>query len=327
MLLSSADAVFRNLADTMMEVDGIKIVSLDNDTITLKVQAVVADAGEISYKWFYKDDNGVYYDCENYPVFNAKGEITDEVTTFGTVRDVFAKMDPQPTERVVNERYYCEDATNPNGYSLYTGNLPAQVDLFERFSTFTVPGAGTITGHYQAAAWNNIAVPNGYSRYRGELTLEEFISGEFYVKNGAAYEKAEDFIEDAVYYVKKVLTTLHPTYSSPCLLPAPMDIMFKADGNLVNGNILVASGEGEDQTFAATLSVSVVADSYNPTVKYEWRKSLVSEADAVNLETAVYATTNVNTLEVSEPGWYSVNVVSELIIKLFVASSFKYLKG
>lgn len=301
-------------ADTMMEVEGIKIVSLDNDTITLKVQAIVADAGDLTYKWYYKNDNSdEYFDCEKYPVFDEKGAIvTDQFTTFGSIRDVYIPFETQPTVREPHERYYVD---NGNGsYNLYVGAIPADegVILYEKYSTFTVPASGKITGYYQAAAWNNIAVPNGYSRYRGELTLEEFINGEFYVKNGAAYEKAEDFIEDAVYYVKKVLTTLHPTYSSPCLLPAPMDIMFKADGNLMSGNILVANGEEEDQTFAATLSVNVVADSYNPTVKYEWRKSLVSEADAVNLETAVYATTDANTLEVSEPGWYSVNVVSEL---------------
>ena len=309
------------VADTMMEVDGIKIVSLDNDTITLKVQAVVADAGEISYKWFYKDDNGVYYDCENYPVFNAKGEITDEVTTFGTVRDVFAKMDPQPTERVVNERYYCEDETNPNGYSLYTGDLPAQVDLFERFSTFTVPGAGTITGHYQAAAWNSIAVPNGYTRYKGELTEEIFNSGMvFYEKNGNSYDVATELKANVVYYVDKVLTTLYPSKSDECLLPAPATVAFSAEGDLANGAILKLINE-EENLFNVDLKIAIQEDKYKPVVKYNWYKSEVSADDVLSKvaadmengnENNVFVTTTVPALSAQNAGWYCVNVVSAL---------------
>lgn len=310
------------IADTMMEVDDIKVVSLDNDTITLKVQAVVADAGEITYKWFYKDEKGSYYDCENYPVFNANGEPTDEVTTFGTVRDIFVKMDPQPTERVVNERYYYEDAENANGYSLYTGDMPAEVDLFERFSTFTVPSSGTITGHYQAAAWNSIAVPNGFTRYKGELTEEEFIlrKDEFYVKENGTYKLAESFNENTIYYVKKVLTTLYPAKSDECLLPAPAAVAFSANGDLANGAILQLINEDEN-LFNVDLKVSIEEDKYQPVVKYNWYKSEISADDVLNKvaedlengnEDNVFATSDVPALSAQEAGWYCVNVVSAL---------------
>lgn len=302
------------IADTMMEVDGIKIVSLENDTITLKVQAVVADAGEISYKWYYMDEKGAYHDCENYPVFDKDGKETGEFTTFGSVNDVYALLDPQPTARVNNERYYTVDADNANGYSLYTGNLPAEVDLYERYSTFVVPSEGSITGYYQAAAWNNIAVPNGFSRYKGELTIEEFINGKFYVKDGALYKEAESFDANAVYYVNKVLTTLYPTRSDACLLPAPADVAFAVGGNLMEGAILKLLNE-EESIYGTDLKVSVADDKYEPTVKYDWYKSVISAEDAIDLETHkddVFATTNVPALSVSEPGWYSVNVVSEL---------------
>ena len=147
-------------ADTMIEVNDIKIVSLDNDTITLKVQAIVADAGEITYKWYYKGQDGVYYDCENYPEFDSDGQVIEGTsTTFGTVGDAFVEFEEQPIERVQGERYY--QADDLGAYKLYTGNIPADVTLYERYSTFTVPTSGNITGYYQAAAWNNITSANG----------------------------------------------------------------------------------------------------------------------------------------------------------------------
>ena len=148
-------------ADTMIEVGDLKIVSLQDDTITLKVQAVVADAGEITYKWYYQDANGEYYDCENYPVFDSDGIPTGETTTFGTVQDVYSLIDPAPQERVTNERYYMQ-IEGSRAYKLYTGNIPTDgIPLYERYSTFVVPESGNITGYYQAAAWNNIKLQNG----------------------------------------------------------------------------------------------------------------------------------------------------------------------
>ena len=297
-------------AHTMIEVDGVKIVSLDEDTITLRVQAIVADAGDITYKWYYKDDNSdEYLDCEAYPVTRENGTV--DIVSFGTIRDVYIPCDPQPTARITNERYYTDNGDG--SYSLYVDTIPADVTLYEKYSAYTVPDTGKITGHYIAAAWNNIAVPNGYSRYNGELTEEEFEKGVFYIKQGSAYQVATSFDANAVYYVDKVLTTLYPTRSTECLLPAPVDIMFKVDGNLKDGTILILDETDEENPlYKASLSVDVVTDNYGPTVQYEWRKSMISEVDAVDLEHDPIAITDVNTLEVNEPGWYSVNVVSSL---------------
>ena len=138
----------------MIEVGDIKVASLDkNDTVTLSVQAVVADAGEITYKWYYKDKSGVYYDCENYPVYDADGEIIS-YAPFGEVKDEYRVIDPKPTEKVTNERYYYSPSVGV--YDLYTGDFPPSKDLFERYSTFKVPTTGNITGEYQAAAWNTV---------------------------------------------------------------------------------------------------------------------------------------------------------------------------
>lgn len=301
-------------ADTMVEVDDVKIVSLNNDTITLKVQAIVADAGDITYKWYHKNDNGdEYFDCEKYPVFDEDGKIVEgSFTTFGTVKDVYLPFEVQPTVREAHERYY---VSNGNSYELYTEAIPApeNVVLYERYSTFKVPDNGEITGYYQAAAWNNIPVTNGYSLYRDVLTEEEFDNGEFYVKNGKAYDLAITFDPDAVYYVQKVLTTLYPARSDECLLPPPAEIAFKVDGNLMPGKILTTQVDEEGETtYSATLTVDTIVDNYNPSITYEWRQSAVSELDAIDTDKEVFITTDVNSLDVHEPGWYSVNVVSEL---------------
>ena len=86
--------------------------------------------------------------------------------------------------------------------------------------------------------------------------------------------------------------------------------------NLINAKENLTLVEQEDEEaediYASTLAVSIVNDNYGPTVNYEWRKSTVSEADAVNLENAIHTTTEVPNLTVNEPGWYSVNVISAL---------------
>ena len=249
------------------EVDGIKVVALNDDnTVTLYAQAIVADTGMISYRWYHKASNGQFYDCQEFPVsFNEDGSIK-EIEVFGTVEDKFLLCNPQPTSRVMNERYYYEDATATLGYTLYTGDtFPAVVDgeeveLFERYGSFTVPSTGVVTGWYQAAADNTITSGN------------------------------------------KSITTVNPRFSDMCLIPGPSTIEFKENGNLVNGVIL------EDG--AATLTIDLVTDPYNPNVNYEWRKTQVSEEDVLN-ESAIAP--NVGpTYVVTEPGWYGAEITSSL---------------
>lgn len=303
-------------ADTMVEINGTKIVSLDNNTITLRAQAVVADAGDITYRWYHSpdDDEKTYYDCEKYPVFDDDGNIIENsFTTFGLVQDNYIPVNP--TERVKKERYY--EKIGENGYKLYTGVIPTEIPLYERYTTFTVPNTGKITGYYKAEASNSIAVPNGYSRYKGNLTEEEFnnnIEEKFYEKDESGYRIADfTFNPNKIYYVKKVLTTPIPKPTDSCLLPPPAEIVFKENGSLMNGIILTSKGEDEEQIFEALLSVNIAEDNYNPQISYEWRRSAISEANAIDLENnEAYITTTTNSLKVNEPGWYSVNVISEL---------------
>ena len=249
------------------EVDGIKIVALnDENTVVLYAQAIVADAGMISYKWYHKASDGKFYDCQHFPTsFNEDGSIK-ETTVFGKMEDAFLLCNPQPTERVTHERYYYEDITNPSGYALYTGNVfPAvvngeEVELYERYGSFEVPAEGVITGWYQAAAHNTVTSGN------------------------------------------KNITTVNPRFSDTCLIPGPSNIVFKENGDLVDGVILE---EG-----IAKLVVDLMEDPYNPDITYTWRKSLISEADVMEDDSIVINQGSEYT--VNEPGWYGVEIASDL---------------
>ncbi len=249
------------------EVDGVKIVALNADnTVTLYAQAVVADAGMISYKWYHKASDGKFYDCQHFPTsFNEDGSIK-ETTVFGEMKDAFLLCDPQPTARVTNERYYYQDAENPTVYLPYTKDVfPAVVDgkevnLYERYGSFKVPNEGVITGWYQAAANNTVTSGN------------------------------------------KNITTINPRFSDMCLIPGPSNIVFKENGDLIDGLIL------EEGT--AKLVVDLVEDPYNPDITYTWRKSLTSEADVLDDDSIVINQGPEYT--VNEPGWYGVEITSDL---------------
>lgn len=292
----------------IIEIGNIKVAGLDeNDTVTLYVQAFVADAGEITYKWYYQDGEGDYCDCEHYPVVAENGEVT--YTTFGSVADAYIPFDPQPKERVQNERYYVK--TGDNAYDLFVDDLFDENETYyEKYSSYTVPTEGHIVGNYQAAAWNNIVVPNGYSRYEGELTEEEFTNGVFYIKDETGYSIATEFNTNTVYYVTKVLTTLYPRRSDVCLLPGPSTIMFKADGDLKSGVIL--KFDEKDGKIKATLKMELEVDAYQPSIQYEWRKSTVAKGDVLDVDTEVFTTTTTPELEVNDVAWYSARVASTL---------------
>ena len=153
--------------------------------------------GEIPAEITLYEKSGLFFDCEEYPIFDINGNpVRDEngelmnTTTFGTVNnDVYLPINPKPTSRVANERYYVADGA---GYKLYTEEisetLPVE-QLYERYSAYTVADSGEIIGNYKAVAWNNISIP------------------------------AE----------QKVLTTPFGTQSDVCLLPGPQDIVITKD--------------------------------------------------------------------------------------------------
>jgi hypothetical protein len=220
----------------MFEVGTYKVANLENDTITLYVQAYTADTSEVMYKWYYQAGEGDYRDCEKYEAiaFDDDGNPT-AWNAFGTVdHETYLPCDPQPTERVMHEIYYEQVGS---GMQEYTGVIPAKDDngdaitLYERYSSFTVPGgAVNVTGNYQAAAWGYVEKANG-----------------------------------------DIVTTQYPRRSDVCLIPGPSTILFKTNGNLTAGKILTANADNTG--FETTLTVELEVDPYQPSIQYLWRRN------------------------------------------------------
>lgn len=144
----------------MFEVDGQKVFNLQDDEGSLKVQAWSADAGVYRYVWYYKNNkpNSGWYDCANYPSLDEDNRpILDEwgeyvaTSVWATAADEYVLV--TPTERVRHERYY----QLINGtYKLYTGKIPAEVSLYERYNVLTLPATGEVTGQYKACVYNTV---------------------------------------------------------------------------------------------------------------------------------------------------------------------------
>ena len=136
-------------------IDNVKIIGLKDNTVTLYAQAIVTDVGEISYEWYYKPEGSeIAYPCANFP----KGE---NFVTLGTTQDVYIEVTNEDNtfvqEKVPHERYY--EMVDENAYRLYTGEFPAEVPLYTRYTSYTVADGDTdIAGTYHVRAYNNVAV-------------------------------------------------------------------------------------------------------------------------------------------------------------------------
>lgn len=248
----------------MFEVDGQKVFNLQDDKGSLKVQAWSADAGVYRYVWYYKNNkpNSGWYDCANYPsldennrpILNDNGEYV-ATSEWATATDEYVLV--TPTERVRHERYY---QLISGTYKLYTGKIPADVSLYERYNVLNLPATGEVTGQYKACVYNTV----------------------------------------------NNLVTRIPVFSSTCLLPGPQKIVFKEDGNLLNGMILPEDESG------VNLLVATEEDVYEPSLSYKWRKSQSAAEEVLKENTSVWSNTQSNWINVNEPGWYSVEVVSTL---------------
>lgn len=190
----------------MFEVGKLKIANLEDDTLSLYVQAYTADTSEVEYKWYYSADNDKYYDCEHYPItFDEDGE---PVTygSFGTINNyTYIVCDPQPTVRVPHEIYYEEIGSAMKEYTGEIDEVTAATKiLYERYSSFTVPEEIGVTGNYYAAAWGYVTDKSG-----------------------------------------KVVKTPYSRSSSVCVIPGPSTILFKANGDLTNGKVLRLNADEE----------------------------------------------------------------------------------
>lgn len=250
----------------------------DNNTLNMKVQAIVADGGNISYIWKYENDNG--------------DQIANCATAnFGTVENQYLPFSNEEMNKLaknggaVGKRYY--EKINPSGTSTdttaYNGpldrnsqefanivadwadlnNIPADAKrLYSIYSVYTVaPGNTTITGRYWATAKNTVS-------------------------NDANNES---------------MTTINGVDSRSCVLPAPIDIEFTEDGNLPTAAIL------DPETGKENISVTLVNDDNNPDLTYTWSKSTTAADSGFDTISGSGAT-----LEVNAPGWYTVDIKAKL---------------
>lgn len=138
-------------------INNVKVVGLKDDSVTLYAQAIVPDAGEITYEWYFKPvDAEVAHPCAAFP-----GE-DGETAPFGVSEDAYIAVSEEDAKvKVPHVRYYVK---KENSYELYTGSFPATETLYTRFAAYTVAEDVDITGKYHVRAYNNVSTNNGVIR-------------------------------------------------------------------------------------------------------------------------------------------------------------------
>lgn len=220
--------------------------TLHENTLTLRAQAIVGDTGTVRYEWYYTSATG-----------DGIAKNVEDID-FGTVGIAYSEIDG--SKEVLSERYYTKDAGDTDSYSPYYGTFPVAegVTLYEKFTTFTVPATGDVTGTYQVKAINNNGTIDG-----------------------------------------------NPQMSYPCILVSPSEIVIKEDLPLID---IMTVPEGGTE---ASTTLKIVVDrkaSDNSVYTYDWLKKTVYTNDLTSID----GFKDSNTLEVKEPGWYSVNIHSDL---------------
>jgi hypothetical protein len=282
-----------------------KIANLQNDTLTLGVQAFTADLGKIIYDWYYRAntyikvmqsdayaDNRFYYKKVNDATFEPlhvtrsnyatfAEEIKNENVYYVTVTQLTKKEDPDtqkfayvkcnPTEKVPGKRFY-KWVSGSGDSAAYTDvaqddKFPDEtVQYFEKYSIYTIaPGTTNSDGVYEGAP----------------------VTGRYYADawNAIPVDGKEDIV------------TLNGTRSADCYLPGPSDIAFEKDGNLDVAAIM--------ENGRAELSVDLVDDKYGAVPQYTWSKKTTENGafSPITGETSA-------AMLAQQPGWYKVDIKS-----------------
>lgn len=129
--------------------------TLKDNTLTLKAQAVVGDTGNIRYEWYYTPVDGVRRKCAAH--YDENNEVVD---AFGIIETVYEET--TATVAVLSDNYYTSDGAG--AYTPYYGALPHPDGdkVYEKYTTFTVPTTGDVTGTYQVEAVNSNGFIDGY---------------------------------------------------------------------------------------------------------------------------------------------------------------------
>ena len=157
----------------------------ENDTLTLMAQAVTGDTSSISYSWHYKAVGAESFSelTEGLGVAYRRAVGTKKALS----DDYFSSE--QVTVTDAQDIYYYAPEENPLGFVEYTGVVSTKempngdiimVDsdehpLYEKYTTYTVPPTGEVTGRYQVRAIATTTVGNkavnGGERYSRECQL------------------------------------------------------------------------------------------------------------------------------------------------------------
>lgn len=139
--------------------------TLKKNTLTLKAQAVVGDTGNIRYEWYYTPVGGTRRKCAEH-----KNKAGETVPAFGVINDNHYE-ETTATTAVLSDNYYID---GENGAKIpYRGALPHPEGktVYEKYTTFTVPTTGDVTGIYQVEAVNNNGFIDGYTVASYECVL------------------------------------------------------------------------------------------------------------------------------------------------------------
>ena len=143
--------------------------TLVDNTLTLLAQAVVGDVSEVSYRWTYTSATGDQGEkdatesggtvgtayrrslaekrvlSDDY-YSNSSVTLPEEGQELQTV--YYSHVESDKTVVDAFERYFGEVSVDENGYTVGDNGLP----LYEKYSAFTVPAEGPVTGTYRCYA-------------------------------------------------------------------------------------------------------------------------------------------------------------------------------
>lgn len=257
------------------------------DTLKLVAQAVVSDTGVLTYEWWYKpaedgtNVNGKNFNSDTWYCF--EDYVVDENTTLpgfkaygGTVAEEYeaftydAKVGTQ-----IGQRYYKDN----KGTAAGTEDFVDGATLYTRYTTYTVPASGPVTGQYIVKATSTIG-PNS-TRPQPSTTCYLVSPADITFKRGGDLNAKEIFPVDKDNKDLAKKLTVNPS-----------------DDTTLNAQ----------RTF--TWNRYIIEPQYNENgeLTTQPNSSIAKPASSGEGENIVYG----NVHEVTAPGWYQVVVSSTL---------------
>lgn len=297
-------------------------LEMEEDTLTLEAQAVVADNGYIDYQWYFRQGatldsidgayvqsigwiEGVqYYKFENEQFIEIELQDEEEYKEQGilytfepyntisidpekengrfTVTEVFKEI-PTPGKRVGSEHYYKKV---DGAYKLVVEEkLPSDIQLYERYTTLTINPAKEVTA---------------------EDEDPKEITGLYWVTAKNYTGKSNVVVWDQLENKEIVLEDLNKTpetKSNYCCIPTPQTLTLKNSEEKF-GDVFKSQTE--------KLSYALNSDSGNPDRTFEWLYK-ANANDDTPYETIDDVVGDVFKLDKdTTPGWYAVKATSDL---------------